>query len=81
MSLELSVPLFALGVFIAKELWSWYKEAHGKLSKKIEELNYSVMELKISIDKVNQSLEALPKLKDDINSAHEKIRALKSLIN
>lgn len=81
MNLEAGLPVLALVVFLSKELWSWYKEAQSKLSKKLEELNYSVMELKVSIDQVNKHLEALPRMKEDINSAHEKIRHLNSLIN
>lgn len=73
--------------FIIKEAWDFIKKRReteskfisGSLEKNTEainELKVALVELKVRIDHLSEKLAPVPRLSQDINEAHVKIRAL-----
>lgn len=73
------------GAFIIREVWDHIKAEKSKKSSTIDEtmaknieainnLNLSILELKLRIDHLTDKLQPVPKMAQDINEAHNKIR-------
>lgn len=80
-----------VGAFLIKEIWDVFRTSKEKKASEIDEslkntttavndLKIAVVELKIRIDHLTQSLVPIPKLQSDLNSAHEKIRDIQKLV-
>lgn len=69
-------PIFLVMLgWLIKEIWM----GSARLSNKINELNLSMVRLETKIEAIEKFSESIPKLKDDITAAHDKIRELRQV--
>ena len=66
-----------LGVFLVKELWSLFKNSYKENTKALQETTLAITELKVELKHINEKLADMPKMKRDIDVAHELIRQLR----
>lgn len=77
-------PAFILmAVWLFKEVWSNAKRKNlaldstlKDLSDKINQLTIAVVKLEAQLQSIDKLVEIIPKMREDINASHDKIRSL-----
>lgn len=75
------LPISALAVFIIKEIYSIFKDNSKQFEKSILELNYSIQELKIRFDHLNEILDEMPKVRARLEIQEQHINEIRSHIS
>lgn len=73
---KLDLAAWALLVFLAKEIYSFFNNKNDKLQDAINELAIAIGELRMHFDFLAKSLEELPDLRKDIQEAHNRLNKL-----
>lgn len=63
-----------LGVLIVKEFISLFFSRHRDNVLALQDNTMAIIELKIELRHMKQAIEEVPKLRKDIDAAHEKLR-------
>lgn len=76
-----TLMIVTLGIFGLKELYSMFKNSTKENTKATMENTLQLVKLEVKLDHITELIEQLPKIKKDLSSAHEKIRAIEKEIN
>jgi len=68
----------AIGSFFFKDYWNNSKEKLEKHEKALLENTMAIVKLQVQLERLTDLLILVPKLKEDISFAHEKIREIQN---
>ena len=68
----------AVGLFFLREFWALLRGRGAELEKAVRENTHALLELRIEMRFMRESISRIGKLSDDVRAAHDKIRRLES---
>jgi len=71
------VSMGALGVIIVREIIALVKNSYGKQLEATQQNTLAIVRLETKLDSLTRELDLLPKLKADLDVAHDRLRELK----
>lgn len=70
----------AVGLYLFKSLWGWVIGSARMRLKTLSENTTAIAKLTLEVQNVKDLIQDLPKLKQDVSMAHQKIRELSSMV-
>lgn len=68
----------ALGVVLLREFISIFKDSYRKNNESLQQNTLAIVRLECGLKALSDKIDIIPKLKQDVDSAHDRIREIKS---
>ncbi len=73
--------LGALGLFVGKELYAWWKDAQSKNTAAVTANTHAIIKLEVRLEQLIKTGEAVPEMRRDIDGLHAGLRRIEARLS